>query len=104
MNTIRDEMADLMGVLRKSGDDHSANEIEDALAGSEEDFWAFLVSNEVWGGSGFIADQGGVNGSGGLRKEITAIMVRIGRMQMSENMVNPRTEMWVDAFEQWQMK
>ena len=102
MTDFRDKLSELMRLLRETGDDHSANQIEGALVGSDESLRAYLVSNELWGGAGSIADQGGLNGSDDFRSQIQAQMLHIGRMQMSMRMVNVRTEMWVDAFEHWQ--
>lgn len=44
-------------VPRKHGDNYCADQIPAALSGYEEALGTFLVSNELWGGSGSIADQ-----------------------------------------------
>lgn len=46
--------------LRRAGEESSARIVGDALAGSADDWAAFLVSNELWGGSGSIADPAGL--------------------------------------------
>ena len=101
MTDFRDKLSELMRLLRETGDDQSANQVEEALSGSDESLRAYLVSKELWGGAGSIADQGGLNGSDEFMSQIKALMIHIGRMQMSMNMINVRTEMWVDAFEHW---
>jgi hypothetical protein len=78
--------------------------VEQALQGSEEDIDAFLVSNELWGGSGSIADQSGIDQAREARRQVEAALVALGEAQMASGHVNPRTAGWVSAFKQWQRK
>ena len=72
------------------------------LVGSEDDLDAFLISNELWGGAGSIADQAGVAQGRRHRRSIEAALIGLGEKQIKEGTVNVRTEMWVGRFRQWQ--
>ena len=61
---MREQLCTLMEVLRQTGDSALAERVGVALAGSDADVEAFLVSNELWGGAGSIADQAGWRRSG----------------------------------------
>jgi hypothetical protein len=65
--------------------------------------WDYLVSNELWGGAGSVADQA-VLAIPDARRQLEALLIRLGREQMSLGRVNVRTEMWVSAFEKWQVE
>jgi hypothetical protein len=101
--TMRSELETLAGVLRRHGLS-MAYMVEQALQGSEEDIDAFLVSNELWGGSGSIADQSGIDQAREARRQVEAALVALGEAQMASGHVNPRTAGWVSAFKQWQRK
>ncbi len=71
-----------------------------AAADSEPGLREFLVSNELWGGAGSIADQAGLGGERNpRRRRIEAAMIALGREQIRQGPVNIRTRMWVEAFE-----
>ena len=89
-------------VPRKHGDNYCADQIQAALSGSEEDLRAFLVSNELWGGAGSIADQALVELGRPVRREAEAVLADIGEMQTDIGIANVRTQMWTSAFRQWQ--
>ena len=59
--------------------------------------WDYLVSNELWGGAGSIADQA-LSGLPDARASLERLMIRLGREQMGLERVNERTEMWVSVF------
>ncbi len=101
MIVLREQLVELQKLLRRAGDDFCANQIEDALAGSDDALRVYLVSNELWGGAGSIADQALI-GREDLRKQLEDLMIRIGKTQMLMQLKNVRTEMWVDVFESWQ--
>ena len=69
-----------------------------AIEGPDEGLGAYLVSNELWGGSGSVADQAGITGSESTRRSIEKRLVELGEMQIAAGMVNPRTAGWVQAF------
>jgi hypothetical protein len=77
-----------------------ASIVRDALAGSAEEISRFLVSNDLWGGSGSIADSP-LPGRSPERREVEALLIRLGRLQMDAGKTNIRTSMWVGAFEHW---
>jgi hypothetical protein len=59
MTQFRSLLGTLMSVLKGHGSGFGVDAVERALAGSDEDLEAFLVSNVLWGGAGSIADQAG---------------------------------------------
>jgi hypothetical protein len=60
---MRENLLYLAQMLQENGEGSYAAIIEDAISGSDRERDAILVSNELWGGSGSIADQTGlVNG------------------------------------------
>ena len=71
-----------------------------ALLGDDEALWNFLVSNELWGGAGSVADQAVLASPEG-RRDLEALLIRLGREQIAAGRSNTRTAMWVTAFEQW---
>jgi hypothetical protein len=82
------------------------------LSGSEDDFENFLVSNELWGGSGSLADSTFCYRSGPEdseqnqlrrkgRKSFQNLMIDLGRLQISLGKTNIRTLGWVETFEGW---
>ena len=79
----------------------STNTLAIALQGDDKKMWDYLVSNELWGGAGSVADQA-VLEFPDARAQLERLMIRLGREQMSLGRVNVRTEMWVTAFEKWQ--
>jgi len=77
-----------------------ANLIEQALNGGEERLLDFLISNELWGGSGSIADQALVENTN-LRKQLEELLVELGEIQIMDGHANERTKSWVRAFKNW---
>lgn len=63
--------------------------------------WEYLVSNDLWGGAGSVADQALLNFPEATA-QLERLLIRLGRVQMSLGRVNVRTEMWVTVFEKWQ--
>ncbi|MDB5335273.1 MAG: hypothetical protein JWN70_892 [Planctomycetaceae bacterium] len=61
----------------------------------------FLVSNDLWGGAGSIADEACVSGPRSTRRKIEGALIELGNAQIQSGLVNVRTESWVQAFEQW---
>lgn len=64
---------------------------------NEKALWAFLTSNELWGGAGSIADQA-ILANSGDRALLESFLIRLGEIQLSLGKVNIRTAMWVEAF------
>jgi hypothetical protein len=93
------EIADL---LDSGGDPLFADVVRTGLKGSEESVDGFLISNDLWGGSGSVADSGFASAScEENRAKFQRLMIEIGRLQLAADRVNVRTRMWVEAFEQW---
>ena len=66
---------------------------------SDTELESFLMSNELWGGAGSIADQAGVASGGGSRvREFEIALADLGAEQIKLGKVNCRTAMWVRAF------
>ena len=83
---------------------------EDALLQAatlpDEEFTEFLKSNELWGGSGSLADSGFEYDDAHPtlkrhRGELEILMIQLGQRQMTAGLVNVRTGMWVKALEKW---
>jgi hypothetical protein len=96
---IRKTLQEIFELLEKHN--ASSNALDIALRGDEKILWDYLVSNELWGGAGSVADQALMELPED-RKKLDALMIRLGREQMKIGRVNVRTEMWVSAFEKWQ--
>lgn len=73
----------------------------DAAAKDDQSVEAFLGSNDLWGGAGSIADEA-IPSDAALRAELESLLIQLGNLQLVAQIVNPRTEMWVHAFENWQ--
>ena len=76
----------------------SSNALAIALLGDDKKMWDYLVSNELWGGAGSVADEA-VLMFPDARKQLELLLIRLGREQMSVGRVNVRTASWVFAFE-----
>ena len=98
---LRQHLEQLKTVLQRVGDDHWGL-IDRALGGSEENLRAFLISNELWGGAGSIADQAGYEQGREVKRLIEAAMINLGEWQIEAGIANARTGMWVDVFHEWQ--
>jgi len=91
---MRQQLEKLEVALARSGERQSG-----ALRGSDQELRAFLVSNDLWGGSGSIADQAGLEHDRTAgRRAIEDALIRLGTVQLREGLTNTRTASWVDAF------
>jgi hypothetical protein len=93
---VREILTEIHEMLREAGDIPRAAAVQNALAGPPEALDSFLVSNELWGGAGSIADEGLMYLP--QQKKLQQLLVRLGRIQLQKGQVNVRTEMWVSAF------
>jgi len=98
-NDFRETLQAIAAVL-DDGQDSKAALVRSALAGSEADFDSFLRSNDLWGGSGSIADCGVVHRAD-LRAVLERWLILLGHQQLAKGNANQRTAMWVSAFELW---
>jgi hypothetical protein len=99
---LRKHLHALKIVLGGLGENEMACMIEDALSGSRKEFASFLASNELWGGAGSVADQAGIGQDREGRRLVEAALINLGEEQIRDGIVNVRTQMWVEAFRQWQ--
>jgi len=103
MTSVREQLEALIQILNECEQGSLTAVVLAALAGTDETLNAFLVSNELWGGAGSIADQGGMKD--GKRTEKTrrleTILIRLGKEQMRTGKVNVRTAGWVSTYESW---
>ncbi len=76
--------------------------VEDAVSAAGDVLDVFLISNELWGGSGSIADQAGVALRREDRRKIEHALVELGKEQIKAGKVNRRTAMWVSVFAEWE--
>ena len=105
--TLRTHLAALADALRRPGewDWPFVDMVTNALAGTDQELEAFLLSNELWGGSGSIADQAGFEPErGDVRRRVERALVNLGEAQIQAGLVNIRTESWVSAFKKWQQQ
>ena len=88
-----------------------ASEVRDKCSAPDQAFEEFLVSNELWGGSGSFADSAfafrgedqyeTIRLRKNNRAEFEGLMIQLGKHQMAQGKTNVRTSMWVGAFEKW---
>ncbi len=103
MNELRNILFRLSALLKQGGETDNAERIEVILEGGENELWQFLVSNELWGGAGSIADQALIENKA-LRKKLQELLIELGEEQEKLKRVNVRTGMWVSAFKQWKQQ
>ncbi len=95
---IKDILKQIDLLLDKYGESNSY--IRKAISGDSNALWSFLLSNELWGGAGSIADQAITNNDAD-RKYLEALLIDLGEIQLKAGKLNDRTEMWVTAFKEW---
>jgi len=99
---MRTQLNRLAGVLSAQGEEELALTVRSVVSSDDQKLEAFLVSNELWGGAGSIADQAGVTRGRESRRAIEAALIALGRAQVGSGRVNPRTLMWIEAFRKLQ--
>ena len=70
------------------------------MGSDEESIWQYLESNEIWGGSGSVADCCVIENIN-LRSKLLDLLIKLGEYQQKEGRVNVRTESWMQAFRNW---
>ena len=101
--SLRELLARLVDALGQCGDDDYVAAAMNALSGADESLVAFLTSDELWGGSGSIADQAGLTlGRRDGRRRIEQALIELGGEQIRAGHVNIRTASWVGTFKDWQ--
>jgi hypothetical protein len=96
---VRDILQEISALLERHN--NSSNTLAISLQEDDKKMWDYLVSNELWGGAGSVADQA-VLEFPDARRQLDTLLIRLGREQISLGRVNVRTETWVSAFEKWQ--
>lgn len=97
-------LREIANLLQHGGESRTAQMIHAVLDnGNEADIERFLTSNEIWGGAGSIADQSMVSDAT-QRGILEGLLLNLGKLQLASGKTNPRTEMWVRAFEQWRRR
>lgn len=99
---MRDQLEHLQAVLAAQDEPYWSDAIGQALAATEDELEAFLVSNDLWGGSGSLADMACTEQGRDARRKVEAALADLGEAQLREGLVNERTDVWVEAFRKWQ--
>jgi hypothetical protein len=102
---MREHLKSLAQLLRVQGDNARAAMVEQAISGPESGLDAFVMSDDLWGGAGSVADCAGIIGlcqrTEGRRK-IERVLTELGNEQVRMQKANPRTASWVKAFREWE--
>ena len=101
MRTILSEIAELLEGGR--GDRHgdwAASTMQAAFAGPDTTLEQFLISNDLWGGAGSVADECFV-GDGNRRRLMEERLINLGNLQIDIGRTNIRTGSWVSTFKHW---
>jgi hypothetical protein len=93
-------LGDIASLLEGGGEYRYVAIVRKALGSSQDQLNEFLRSNDLWGGSGSIADSC-LLADREARSELEYLLIRLGRLQEQSGLLNVRTIMWVQAFEQW---
>ena len=101
MSVLRQSLAELRELLQACGEHVYLRGLSDALDGDDGAMNVYLQSNDLWGGSGSIADQTCLTGPGETRKNLERILIKLGNEQVRVGVVNVRTAEWVNVFEVW---
>jgi hypothetical protein len=100
---MRTALQGLSVALTGCGRGDLADQALRAAGSPDEQLIAYVTSNDIWGGSGSIADHVGLED--GKRTDKTraleAALIRLGTAQIEAGVVNPRTASWVGTFQQW---
>jgi hypothetical protein len=102
---MREHLQSLAQLLRTQGEDVRAALVERAISGPEPELDVFLMSDELWGGAGSVADCAGIIGFSQRtegRRQIERVLAELGNEQIRMGKVNPRTASWIKAFSEWE--
>ena len=99
LEDFRRQLRRILELVRSCGPAVIVAPMQEAATGSDEQLVAYLKSNELWGGSGSIADQAGLSAkTEHTRRSIEKRLVELGDMQVAAGILNPRTSTWAEAF------
>ena len=100
MDRIRALLEQVRDLLSVAGEHRFAGDVDAALASCDDTVAAFVMSNELWGGAGSIADQA-LSGRSPARRQLEQLLIELGREQAARNQTNPRTQIWTSVFREW---
>jgi len=103
MDNYRSALRKLADALEQTGEPRFANTVREYTNGDDAALTAFLISNDLWGGAGSIADQAGMKGRE-ARRVIEQAMIELGELQSKGGLINVRTTMWTGFFKEWKSK
>ena len=99
---MREELELVRTTLLAAGESESASLVTAGLAGDDAQMRSFLVSNELWGGSGSIANQAEACVSRDiLRCDIAVALADLGEAQTCAGITHLRTAGWVEILRSW---
>lgn len=98
VSTVRKILGDIFALIE--GSEYPSGQMSAALSGDDSSLWTYLMSNELWGGAGSIADEA-CSESPCARKQLEILLIRLGREQISRGRANVRTQGWVTTFNKW---
>ena len=82
MERIRVLLERLRDQLSVGGEHRFAGDVDAALASCDDAVAAFVMSNELWGGAGSIADQA-LGGRSPERLQLERLLIELGREQIA---------------------
>ncbi|MBI2814907.1 MAG: hypothetical protein HYX71_11550 [Opitutae bacterium] len=103
MDVYRSALQKLADALEQVGETSFATIVRDKSNEEDTTLTAFLVSNELWGGAGSIADQAGIGGRE-AKRVVEKAMIELGELQLKGGITNVRTKMWTSVFIEWKLK
>jgi hypothetical protein len=98
---VRDQLEHLQMVLAERDEPYWSDTIGGVLLGTSAELEAFVVSDDLWGGSGSLADMVCMEQGRDGRRAVEAALIDLGEVQLREGLVNERTAAWVEAFREW---
>ncbi len=103
MDKYRLALQKLADVLEQTEEHRFAAIVREQTNGDDAALTAFLISNELWGGAGSIADQAGMKDRK-ARRPIEQALIELGELQSKDGLINTRTLMWTSVFREWKSK
>jgi hypothetical protein len=102
-DTIDDSLRRLLSALQDANEGQFLDLVTSVLAADQSTRNRFLVSNELCGGAGSIADQAGVGPDTGRqkRRQVEQALIHLGEEQARIGVLNSRTLSWVETFKHW---
>ena len=96
-NSVKKILSEMCGLFIDCGETRRTQLVQEAFEANEEELKNFLVSNELWGGAGSIADEACLENKQ-KRESLEKLLIKLGKIQIKAKIVSSRTDMWVTAF------